>query len=178
MEWHNEPSVWSVEGHTIHVIAGAKTDFWRKTHYGFVRDNGHFYYQQIKGDLTAEVKISGEYKSLYDQAGLMVRIDEANWMKCGIEFVDGVQQASVVITRDYSDWSVVPLPHNPASLWLRVTRRREAIEVHYSRDKEQYVMLRMAYLAPTEEVGVGVMCASPEGVGFPASFEGLAIQSL
>ena len=35
-------------------------------------------------------------------------------MKCGIELVDGVQHASVVVTREYSDWSVVPLPRRPA----------------------------------------------------------------
>ena len=33
----------------------------------------------------------------------MVRLDEANWLKCGIEFVEGVQQVSAVVTRDYSD---------------------------------------------------------------------------
>ena len=26
---------------------------------------------------------------LYDQAGLMVRLDEKNWLKCGSEFFDG-----------------------------------------------------------------------------------------
>jgi regulation of enolase protein 1 (concanavalin A-like superfamily) len=82
------------------------------------------------------VKVSGEYQELYDQAGIMVRLDEANWLKCGIEFVEGVQQVSAVVTRDYSDWSVVPLPHNPASLWVRVTRRGTAVEVQYSLDGE------------------------------------------
>lgn len=177
MEWYNEPPVWNIQGNKIHITSGAKTDFWRQTHYGFIRDNGHFFYQQVTGDFIVEVKISGEYQELYDQAGIMVRLDEANWLKCGIEFVDGVQQISAVVTRDYSDWSVVPLPQNPTSLWIRVTRRSTAVEVQYSLDGEQYTMLRLAYLTASETVNVGIMCASPEGNGFPIAFEGFKIHS-
>ena len=49
------------------------TDFWRKTHYGFIRDNGHFGYVAVQGDFSAEVKVMGGYRDLYDQAGLMLR---------------------------------------------------------------------------------------------------------
>lgn len=178
MEWYNEPPVWKVEGDKIYITSGSKTDFWRETHYGFIRDNGHFFYQSVKGDFWVEVKVSGEYRQLYDQAGIMVRLDESNWLKCGIEFVEGVQQVSAVVTRDYSDWSVVPMPQNPAALWIRLTRRGTAVEVQYSLDGEQYTLLRLAYLTPIETMNVGVMCASPEGNGFPMTFEGFKILSL
>jgi hypothetical protein len=157
MEWYNEPPVFHIQGDKIYVTSGAKTDFWRQTHYGFIRDNGHFFYQQVKGDFIVEAKISGEYRELYDQAGIMVRLDEANWLKCGIEFVEGVQQASAVVTRDYSDWSVLPLPNNPASIWMRVTRKGETVEMQYSLDGDRYAMLRLAYLTLVETVSVGIM---------------------
>ncbi|QLE47195.1 DUF1349 domain-containing protein [Nostoc sp. C057] len=178
MEWYNEPPVWEVKDEAITITSGAKTDFWRETHYGFIRDNGHFFYQKIQGDFIAEVKISGQYQDLYDQAGLMIRLDELNWLKCGIEFVDGVQQISAVVTRNYSDWSVIPMPQNPSVIWLRVTRRDTAIEVEYSLNGTEYTMLRLAYLTQTETVSVGVMCASPEGNGFQMRFEKFQIRSL
>ncbi|MBW4502178.1 MAG: DUF1349 domain-containing protein [Scytonema hyalinum WJT4-NPBG1] len=178
MEWYNEPPVWNVQADTIHITSGAKTDFWRETHYGFIRDNGHFFYEQVQGDFVVEVKVSGEYQELYDQAGLMVRLNESHWLKCGIEFVDGVQQVSAVVTRDYSDWSVIPMPENPDAIWVRVTRRGSAVEVQYSLDGNDYTMLRLAYLTPVETVNVGVMCASPQGNGFPMKFEKLTIRSL
>lgn len=178
MEWLNEPPAWKKSGRIISVSAGAKTDFWRKTHYGFIRDNGHFFHQPIEGDFKAEVKIVGHYQSLYDQAGLMVRLDESNWLKCGIEFVDGIQQASVVVTRDYSDWSVLPLSSNPTSLWLRLTRRGDAIEIHYSLNREAYTMLRMAHLTLSPTVNAGLMCAAPEGDGFTVEFEDFSIGPL
>jgi uncharacterized protein len=178
MDWYNEPPRWNVDGETITIKSGPKTDFWRTTHYGFIRDSGHFYHDHIAGDFLVEVKVSGAYAALYDQAGLMVRVDEANWIKCGIEFVDGVQQVSAVVTREYSDWSVTPLPSNPAALWLRLTRRGSAIEIRYALDGVGYQMLRLAYFTPSEIMSVGLMCASPDGAGFTVTFEGLTIQSI
>ena len=173
MHWYNEPAVWAANGDTLTVTADHDTDFWRKTHYGFIRDNGHFYYQEVAGDFRCEVKVSGGYAALYDQAGLMVRLDAETWLKCGIEFVEGVQYVSAVVTRDFSDWSVVALPGSPAALWLRVVRTGPAIEISYALDGENYTMLRLTYLTEAERVQVGPMCAAPKGPGFPATLRGV-----
>ncbi len=36
MDWYNEPPRWTVDGDTITIRSGPKTDFWRTTHYGFI----------------------------------------------------------------------------------------------------------------------------------------------
>ncbi len=178
MEWYNEPPRWDQTGDQLVVTTGPKTDFWRKTHYGFIRDSGHFCYEKATGDFAAGVEVRGQYKDLYDQAGLMVRVDEANWLKCGIEFVDGVQNASCVVTRDYSDWSVVALPASPTSIWLQITRQGDSLDVQYSIDGANYTLLRMAYLPLKETVQVGPMCASPDGNGFEVAFVKFSLHPL
>ena len=177
-KWHNEPPIWKHREQTLNVTSGLNTDFWRKTHYGFIRDTGHFYYQEVTGDFIADVKIIGKYEVLYDQAGLMIRENDLIWLKSGIEFVEDVQYASVVVTREYSDWSVLQLPQNPTSLWLRLKRSGGAVEVKYSLDGEQYTMLRLAYLTEAKTVQVGPMCASPEREGFQVVFEDFQITPL
>jgi len=177
MRWYNEPPAWRVDGDTITATAGPRTDFWRKTHDGGVRDHGHFYYQTVSGDFTAAVKVIGRYTSLYDQAGLMVRRDAARWMKCGIEYVNGIQHASVVVTRDWSDWSIVPLA-NPPAIWLRVERRGGTLEVSYALDGANFTLIRQAFLSAQPSLRVGVMLASPTGDGLAATFEGLRIVPL
>jgi len=176
MHWFNEPPQWSDEDGKLTVTTGPKTDFWQKTHYGFRRDNGHFYHQVARGDFVAEVRLAGDYRDLYDQAGLMVRLDADHWLKCGIEFVEGVQHASAVATNVYSDWSVVPLPENPAAIWLRLKRQGDSVEVSYSLDGAAYTMLRLAYLPPADEVQVGPMACSPDGAGFTVTFEGFIVR--
>ena len=174
--WHHEPPAWGASGDTITMTAGPRTDFWRLTHDGGVRDNGHFFGQAVAGDFVAEVTLRGEYAAPYDHAGLMLRVDEAHWLKCGIELVEGIQHASVVVTREHSDWSLVRLPHPPPAICLRLTRRGTTVEVHCSLDGADFAMLRQAHLPLPTTVRVGPMAASPEGPGFPVAFQGFAVR--
>lgn len=178
MQWLNEAPSWSHEGDTITMTSAAHTDFWRITHDNGQRDSGHFYHDTVNGDFVATVRFSGRYAALYDQAGLMVRLDAEHWMKCGVEFFNGVQHASAVVTRQYSDWSVLPLDGAPAALWLRVTRHIHTLEVAYSLDGETYAMLRQAYFPPDLAVQVGVMACAPTGEGFPVTFDGFRVEPL
>ena len=89
-----------------------------------------------------------------------------------------MQYVSAVVTRDFSDWSVVALPGSPAALWLRVVRTGPAIEISYALDGSNYTMLRLTYLTEAERVQVGPMCAAPKGPGFPATFEQFSVQAL
>ena len=171
MQWLNEPIHWSSSGNQIVINTMPKTDFWRVTHYGFIRDNGHFYFEQVNTDFTVEVEIRGNYKDLYDQAGIMIRADERRWIKAGIEYVDGVQNLSAVVTHDYSDWSVIPLSSPPSSLHLQVKRQQEAIHISYADEDANYIPLRLAYFPPKEDVQIGIMCASPEGDGYEVVFK-------
>ena len=74
-----------------------------------------------------------------------------------------------MVTREFSDWSVVPLAHNPPAIWLRVARSGPAIEVSYALDGAHHTMLRLAYLTDAT-VLVGPMCAAPDGDGFEVTF--------
>src|SRR5574338_1360016 len=97
MQWFNPPAKTSVDGSRLRVTTAASSDFWRITHYGFIRDNGHFLYQELTGDFSVEIRVDGAYRDLYDQAGLMLRVDAENWIKTGIEYVEGRQNLSVVV---------------------------------------------------------------------------------
>ena len=78
--WLNEPKQWTRRGDVLSVTTDHATDFWRETHYGFTRDSGHFLGVPIEGDFTAQVRVRAAYDQLYDQAGLMVRLDERHWV--------------------------------------------------------------------------------------------------
>jgi regulation of enolase protein 1 (concanavalin A-like superfamily) len=178
MTWLNEPRNWKQEGGHLSVFADAHTDFWRKTHYGFVRDSGHFYYEKVSGDFEVETVFRGSYESLYDQAGLMVRLDETTWMKTGIEFVHGIHCVSAVVTRDYSDWSVLPLQSYPGSLRLRLKRKGGAVTVEYQAGDGAWIMFRTAYLSTANELEVGRMVAAPDGPGFEVVFSEFRMERL
>ena len=174
-QWQNEPTQWKQQGETIHVQVDAGTDFWRKTHDSQIRDNGHFYFQPVEGDFVAHVKFSGQYQGQYDQAGLMVRVDQATWLKCGVEYVDGAHLASAVVTRDWSDWSVMPISVSD-SLWCQLERHRQTFQVAFSFDGEKFEPVRQAFLTEVSHLQVGIMACAPKGDGFPVTFEDFTVQ--
>lgn len=170
MTWLNEPPDWSVDSSGLHVVTAESTDFWRSTFYGFVHDDGHFLAARVPGDFTVVVTLNGRYEHLYDQCGLMVRSDERCWLKAGVEFTDGAQHLSTVVTREFSDWSVAASLTPTDDLRVRVTRHGEALLVQYSVGRGEWGMLRLAYLDMPGAVDVGVMCCSPLRSGFHATF--------
>ena len=169
MTWLNPPPVFEAQGEGLTLTTGQATDFWRKTHYGFIRDTGHFLHHPVTGDFSAEVTITARYEALYDQAGLMLRIDDTRWVKAGIEMTDGQPFFSTVITNDRSDWSIVALPFAVDRVRLRLTRHADAIRVQVQRPDGGWMMTRLGYL-DAGPAAVGVMACSPERAGFVASF--------
>ena len=168
--WLNAPENWSADGAQLRVTTDANTDFWRKTSYGFIRDSGHFFGTEVKGDFTAQLHVAAQYAALYDQAGLMVRIDAENWIKCGVEFSDGQLLLSTVLTVDTSDWAVSLAPAMPDGFWLRVTVEKGAIRVQYSTDGKLWPLLRLAPFPVASRYLVGPMCCTPERAGLEVVF--------
>ena len=161
MEWINPPARWTLEHGELCFETAPGTDFWRVTHYGFTRDSGHVYGERVPGDCTIEASFSAAYATLYDQAGLMLRLSETHWIKAGIEFTDGAMHLSAVVTNGRSDWSVLPLTTAPERVRLRLTRRGEAVMIQHSPEPDRWHLLRLAHL-PAGPAIAGVMACAPE----------------
>lgn len=177
MNWMNQPASAKINGTEITVRSRAKTDFWQKTFDGYVADSGHFFHLPASGNFTFTALINGKYATQYDQAGLMVRIDAENWMRCGTEFIDGKRYASVVFTRTYSDGSTLPDLSETEPIWWRVVRKNDSIETFCSLDGTKFMSVRMGYFPTQRTVEVGLMCAAPSGEGFDASFKALKLET-
>ena len=177
MEWLNPPaSVSFGAGGVVTAKSRPRTDFWRKTFYGYITDNGHFFNIKVFGEFMFQARVNGKYAALYDQAGLMVRLDDKRWMKCGSELVEGKRWASVVFTHEFSDWSTTEDLSQTEAVYWRVVRRKDSIEAQCSKDGVKFQTLRQGYFPPFVEVQVGVMCAAPEGPGFEATFDDFRLE--
>lgn len=178
MQWFNEPESWTIEGNTLTMDVTPQSDYWRISHYGFTVDDAPFLYTLRGGEFEVKVKISGDYKVRFDQAGLMLRIDKENYIKTGIEYVDGKYNLSTVVTHTTSDWSVIELEKPVEYVWIKAVRRLDAVEIFYSFDDEHYTMMRNCWLEDNTPVMVGMMAACPDGDGFKATFEEFSIKHL
>lgn len=178
MQWFNEPEQWEISDNSLTMDVTPQSDYWRISHYGFTVDDAPFLYTLRGGEFEVKVKISGDYKTRFDQSGLMLRIDHENYIKAGIEFVDGKYNLSTVVTHHTSDWSIIPLEEPVKYVWIKAVRRLDAVEIFYSFDDKNYTMMRNAWLQDNCPVMVGVMGACPDGNGFTAKFENFTIKHL
>ena len=173
--WINPPPSSRQDGERLIVTTGKETDFWNNTFYGFKHGNGHLLATPVTGDFSLTVSFSAPYSTLYDQAGAMLRVDDGNWLKCGVEFTDGRKNFSVVVTRDdQSDWSVMPLDGAvDAPVTLRLTRHAEALRVEIE-EAGKFRLVRLAFLAMPHMVEAGPMCCSPVGEGLEVTFHSVS----
>jgi regulation of enolase protein 1 (concanavalin A-like superfamily) len=177
--WLNPPSRWHREDGDWIVFTDDHTDFWRKTHYGFIRDNGHFAYHTVVGDFSVEVTFIGKYQTLYDQAGLMIRLDADRWIKTGIEFVEEAMNFSTVVTNDTSDWSLIPLIDTAVIEPVRVqlVRKGGTITTAYRRPDGHWQTARVAGFPMEPRCQVGIVCCSPQRAGLEVRFTEFSVTS-
>jgi uncharacterized protein len=169
--WLNEPRRAQADGSDLVVTTRERTDFWRSTGYGFVRDDGHALLHDFPQGSATEVTFLADFDTLYDQAGLMIRVDAEMWIKAGVEMTDGVPHLGAVVTRGVSDWSLAPVAD-----WLgrpvtvRASRSGDAVTVRARCDDGPWRMVRFAPLPPDALATAGPFCCSPERGGLRVRF--------
>jgi regulation of enolase protein 1 (concanavalin A-like superfamily) len=173
--WLNAPKTWRLHDGCLVAVTDAATDFWRETHYGFTRDTGHFFGCDVAGDFTTQLRIRARYDALYDQAGIMVRLDEKRWIKAGIEKSDGQCLLSSVLTVGQSDWATGLYDGDPADFWMRATVSGGVIRLQVSPDGQRWPLVRLAPFPKAASYRVGPMCCTPERAGLEVEFSAFQI---
>lgn len=174
--WVNEPSDWRLDGGDLVMTTDDRTDFWRETHYGFTRDNGHFLGVPAGESFTATLRVQGEFRRLYDQAGLMIRLDATRWVKTGVEFSDGEAFLSTVVTDGKSDWSVAKLFAGMEDFWIRATVDKGALRVQASADGTVWPLARLAPFPAAPAYEVGPTACTPERAGLTVRFSAFTLE--
>ena len=187
-QWLHEPPEWDDDGSKLTFRTKGGVDFWRNTLVNTVADDGHLYYSEANGDFVATVRVSGDYRDQYDQAGLIVRQDANNWLKCGVEHIMGnwaerykyegsaLVLCSGLTTNGWSEWSPLPqLPKNPDFVWMQVVREGKTFFVSFSLDGMKYDVIKLFALPDATKVLIGRYATSPAGKGFTVTFDAYSL---
>ncbi|KQR07532.1 MULTISPECIES: DUF1349 domain-containing protein [Xanthomonas] len=170
-KWLNEPKSHRIlSGDVLEVVTDKGTDFWRETHYGFTRDNGHFLGIAAPAAFTCQLRVRAKFEQLYDQAGLMIRVNERQWVKAGIELSDGRAMLSSVLTDGKSDWATGPYEADPSDFWIRATVDKGVLRLQVSKDGTYWPLVRLCPFPVASTYLVGPMTCTPEREGLKVHF--------
>ncbi len=175
--WFNEPLKYRL-GSGLEIFPDEKTDFWQKTHYGFQRDDGHCLLTPLTGDFSLTTHVEYRPQGMYDQCGLMVRVDSANWIKVSTEYENEncSRLGSVVTNLGYSDWATQDIPSSYTEMWYRISKNGSDFLLENSYDGEDWLQLRITHLHHVaEQLEAGVYACSPIGKDFWCRFTILEI---
>jgi regulation of enolase protein 1 (concanavalin A-like superfamily) len=169
--WLNQPPHARLEGDRLVVTTGERSDFWRTTSYGFVRDSGHALLHDFPPGGATQGTFLADFDALYDQAGLMIRVDAENWIKANVEMTDGLPHLGAVVTRGVFDWSLAPVPDwHRRPVTVRAGRRGDAVTLRARCADGPWRMLRPAPLPADAPATAGPFCCSPQRAGLRVRF--------
>ncbi|MFI2609475.1 DUF1349 domain-containing protein [Kitasatospora sp. NPDC018616] len=169
--WLNEPERVRTDGTDLLVTTRPRSDFWRTTSYGFVRDDGHALLTGFPPGSATEITFVADFTALYDQAGLLIRVDPRTWIKAGVEMSDGLPHLGAVVTRGVSDWSLAPVPDwHGRAVTVRASRTGDAVTIRARCEDAPWRLVRLAPLAPEADATAGPFCCSPERAGLQVRF--------
>lgn len=161
--WLNQPDKFKI-GDGLEIWTMPHTDFWQRTHYGFRNDNGHCLFREVEGDFSMTAQVEFRPANLYDQCGLMLRVDENNWIKVSTEYIGEVTSklGSVVTNQGYSDWATQDVSSAVKMVWYRASRRGQDFLLEFSRDGAVWQQLRICHLHEAgTKISAGIYACSP-----------------
>lgn len=179
-DWLNPPVSAEFGSNGLTIVTRENTDFWQRTHYGFRRDDGHFYHTRSRKNfrLTARFRFNGRVQ--YEQCGLMIRVDAENWIKMSTEYENESisRLGSVVTNLGYSDWATQDIPSGVARMSYRISRDGDDYLLEYAADDKAFTQMRIAHLQRGAAVVMaGVYACSPQSGGFTCVVERLLMES-
>jgi regulation of enolase protein 1 (concanavalin A-like superfamily) len=125
---------------------------------------------------TASVRVRADYKSLYHQAGIMVLVDDENWVKAGVEMSDGETMLSSVVTVGCSDWATSVFRGNASDFWIRTTVSDGVLRIQVSVDGRRWPLVRLCPFPRSASYVVGPMCCTPEREGLSVLFSDFTVE--
>ena len=174
-EWYNEPENVRFNDAGMIVESRAGTDFWQSKNHNFIKDNGHFFFCEAKGDFRLIVKwCLSEAIGNFSQCGLMLRQDARNWFKFSLmsESAEKAKLGSSINYAGNSDWAVIDLPYPPTEIWYKLVRNQDDYIAYYSLDGVKYSQHRLFYMPSNQgKIKVGAYTAAPQQKDFEACLE-------
>ena len=193
-KWIHKPKISEVSADIVSITTEPETDFWQRSYYGFRNDNAPALQIESDNNFTFTAKASFDYKTLFDQCGLIIYLDSENWFKASIEYENEKfsRLGSVVTNFGYSDWATSDISL-PREIWYRLSRRSADFLIESSFDGVFFKQMRIFHLHKLGEttvemgksnpplsvqiiVGFGVYACSPLKSSFTAKFTDMNLE--
>ena len=179
-KWIREPDNYSIQNNRIEITTAPNTDLWQRTYYRFCNDTAPLFLMETSDkffSFTVKTNFEKSHRR-FDQCGVVMYLDEENWLKASIEYENQDYQhlGSVVTNHGFSDWATAVIPANIKSMWYRLSRREDDYRIECSQTGTKWEQMRICHMIEGNGlIRFGIYACSPENSTFTATFSNLQI---
>ena len=178
LQWLNEPADFNITQGELTITAPKGSDFFISPEDSSITGTAPVLYRDIEGDFVAITSVSPDLSALWNAAGLLLVIDDNNWIKLVFEVSDATGPSIVsVTTRGVSDDANGVRLSSNSKIWLKLVRKGNNYSMHWSEDGKSYKMARLSALPAAESVIIGLEAQCPVGEKAVHTFHFFSIES-
>lgn len=175
LEIYNTPVDYVINDSEIKITAGEKTNLFNNPNGKSNVYNAPMILFKPDAYFTLKAKVTGDLKAIYDVAALVIFQDEYNWAKlCYENSVLKEPTIVSVVTRGLSDDCNSEATGSFA--YLSIVKKGNEFSFFYSKDGENWKMIRNFYLGITGDLKVGFASHGSRGDGFTGIFSDIKYQ--
>lgn len=178
MKWMNKPQFYIVNNHEVLIESLPNTNMWNMEYFEGKVLNACSFVFDVYGTFTFELKVEFSYKNYQDQSGILIYLDDQNWIKVFIGYIDEHYSllSCVVTQNNHSDFSASHIASGIKYMYYRVSQRNGQYKVENSFDGIQYKIMRLFPMVNNKDhIKVGIYAASPLESTFEARFSKMYI---
>ena len=175
LDWLGETGDAELDGDTLRMTAGPKTDWFNDPAGGAPCANAPCLALRTDGDFQVSARVRVDFRSRFDAGVLLLHQGPEDYAKlCFERAPSGEPMVVSVVTRGTSDDANGPVI-DAEFVHLRVSRMGPVFAFHYSPDGAKWALVRLFNLRdPDQPARLGFLAQSPTGASCTASFDQLS----
>lgn len=161
--WENKPTHFSIQGNSLTIEAGEKTDMFRDPNVTYNTDNAPKLLFNADTNFVLIASIEHAFLNKWDGGAFVIKHDSLNWIKfCFEKDYTGVRRVVSVVTKNISD-DCNSIPVNSNKIFYKVAKADDVITLYCSTNGLKWLLVRHFQFEPKERLSVGFLAQAPTG---------------
>ncbi|HEX5167757.1 MAG TPA: DUF1349 domain-containing protein [Cyclobacteriaceae bacterium] len=163
LTWENIPEKYSIEGNTLTIIAGEKTDMFHDPNVAYNTDNAPKLLFHADHNFILIASIEHSFLNKWDGGALVIKSDSLNWIKfCFEKDYTGAKRVVSVVTKNISD-DCNSMEISTNKVFYKIAKADNVITLYYSQDGAKWFLIRHVRFDVKPGFQVGFLAQSPTG---------------
>jgi hypothetical protein len=177
LRWENAPKSFSIQGNSLVITAGEKTDMFRDPNVTYNTDNAPKLMFRPDEDFVLTASVEHVFGNKWDGGAIVLKQDSLHWIKfCYEKDYTGARRVVSVVTKDISDdCNSVSLPGN--RIWFKMAKAGKVVTLYYGENGRDWFLVRHLQFETRPGFEVGFLAQSPTGKSCTVTFSNIRYEA-